>query len=53
MLDAGLPAVDIIDFDYPWWHTPEDTPDKVSGESLAEVSRVAAWVVYRSALARP
>lgn len=53
LLDAGLPAVDIIDFDYPWWHTPEDTPDKVSAESLAEVSRVAAWIVYRSALARP
>jgi Zn-dependent M28 family amino/carboxypeptidase len=34
-LRAGIPAVDIIDFDYPYWHTTEDTPDKVSPESLA------------------
>nr|HID14588.1 M28 family peptidase [Anaerolineae bacterium] len=25
----GIPAVDIIDFDYPYWHTTQDTPDKV------------------------
>jgi glutaminyl-peptide cyclotransferase len=33
-LEAGIPAIDIIDFDYPYWHTTEDTPDKVSAESL-------------------
>jgi len=53
LLDAGLPAVDIIDFDYDAWHTSRDLPDQVSAESLAEVSRVALWLVYRSALARP
>ncbi len=53
LLDAGLPTVDIIDFDYPAWHTHRDTPDQVSPQSLAEVSRVAAWLVYHSALARP
>ena len=53
LLDAGLPAVDIIDFDYPAWHTSRDLPDQVSAESLAEVSRVASWIVYKSALARP
>lgn len=53
LLDAGLPTVDIIDFDYPAWHTHRDTPDQVSPKSLAEVSRVAAWLVYHSALARP
>ena len=52
LLDAGLPCVDIIDFDYPAWHTPRDLPDQLSAESLAEVSRVAAWIVYRSALVR-
>ena len=31
---AEIPAVDIIDFDYPYWHTVEDTPDKISPESL-------------------
>jgi hypothetical protein len=44
--------VNVIDFDYPAWHTAADTPDKLSAESLAEVARVAAWLVYRSALAR-
>lgn len=52
LLDAGVPAVDVIDFDYPAWHTTADLPDQVSAESLAEVSRVAAWLVYRSPLAR-
>jgi hypothetical protein len=52
LLEAGIPAVDIIDFDYPAWHTHRDLPDRVSPESLAEVSRVAAWIVYRSALTR-
>jgi Zn-dependent M28 family amino/carboxypeptidase len=52
LLDAGLPTVDLIDFDYPSWHTSRDLPDQVSAESLAEVSRVAAWLVYQSALTR-
>ena len=33
-LNAGIPAVDIIDFDYPWWHTVGDTMDKVGADSL-------------------
>ena len=53
LLEAGLPAIDLIDFDYPAWHTSRDLPDQVSAESLAEVSRVAAWIVYESALAKP
>ncbi len=52
LLEQGLPAVDIIDFEYGAWHTRADLPDQVSPESLAEVSRVAAWIVYRSPLAR-
>lgn len=36
-LRAGIPAVDIIDFDYPYWHTTADTPDKVSAASLQAV----------------
>ena len=53
ILDAGVPAVDILDFDYPAWHTHRDLPDQVSPQSLAEVAGVAAWIVYRSPLARP
>lgn len=52
LLRAGLPAVDIIDFEYQAWHTSRDLPDQVSAESLAEVARVAAWLVYSSPLTR-
>jgi glutaminyl-peptide cyclotransferase len=52
LLDAGLPAVDILDFDYRAWHTHRDLPDQTSAASLAEVARVACWLVYRSPLAR-
>ncbi len=41
----GVPAVDIIDFDYPYWHTTQDTPDKVSSESLEAVGRtIEVWL---------
>jgi glutaminyl-peptide cyclotransferase len=39
-IQAGLPAIDLIDFDYPSWHTLGDTPDKCSAESLAGVGTV-------------
>ena len=38
--ELGIPAVDIIDFDYPYWHTTQDTADKVSPGSLERVGRV-------------
>jgi len=44
-IERGWPAADIIDFDYPYWHTPQDTADKVSAESLGQVGRtLAAWL---------
>ncbi len=44
-LNAGIPAVDIIDFDYTYYHTIEDTPDKVSADSLKAVGdTVRAWL---------
>jgi Zn-dependent M28 family amino/carboxypeptidase len=39
-LQRGIPSVDIIDLDYPYWHTTEDTLDKISPESLERVGRV-------------
>ena len=39
-LSAGVPAVDIIDLDYPAWHTPDDTLDNVSARSLQIVGDV-------------
>jgi Zn-dependent M28 family amino/carboxypeptidase len=39
-LAAGVPAVDLIDLDYPEWHTPGDTLDKTSAASLQAVGDV-------------
>lgn len=36
-LQKGIPAVDLIDFDYAYWHTTHDTADKVSPHSLQVV----------------
>ena len=48
-LEAGIPAVDLIDFDYPYWHTTQDTPDKVSAESLQAVGDTLwHWVVEKT-----
>jgi len=41
LLAAGIRAIDVIDFDYAYWHTSDDTPDKVSAESLQIVGDVA------------
>ncbi len=45
LLDAGIRAIDVIDFDYPHWHTTEDTVDKVSAQSLQIVGDVAVALV--------
>jgi glutaminyl-peptide cyclotransferase len=37
---AGVPSVDLIDLDYPAWHTAGDTLDKVSAGSLQIVGDV-------------
>jgi hypothetical protein len=39
-VEAGVPAVDIIDLEYPDWHQPTDTLDKVSADSLQVVGEV-------------
>ena len=39
-LKAGVPAVDIIDLDYPQWHTPQDTIDAISARSVQVVGDV-------------
>jgi len=39
-LRVGVPAALLIDFDYPPWHTAEDTLDKVSARSLEIVGSV-------------
>ena len=42
---AGIPAIDLIDFDYAYWHTLGDTADKCSPQSLKAVGDVMAKVV--------
>jgi glutaminyl-peptide cyclotransferase len=53
---AGIPTIDIIDFDYPrpgigapsYWHTELDIPENCSGESMAAV----VWVVHQWLIAQ-
>lgn len=43
--NVGIPTIDIIDFDYPYWHKADDLPENCSPQSLAEVGRVlSAWL---------
>jgi glutaminyl-peptide cyclotransferase len=42
---AGIHAIDVVDFDYPYWHTTDDTIDKVSAASLQVVGDVAVALV--------
>ena len=46
-LKEGVPAVDLIDFDYPAWHKDEDTLDKLSPKSLEIVGTVVVEVIHR------
>jgi len=45
--EIGIPVIDLIDFDFPPWHTAEDTLDKISAESLEIVGRVALYDVVQ------
>jgi glutaminyl-peptide cyclotransferase len=54
--EAGIPAVDLIDFTFGpgpapggYWHTPEDTLDKVCAESLDAVGEAALRALPRPA----
>ena len=41
--DIGIPTIDLIDFDYPPWHTAGDTLDKLSAQSLQVVGAVTLY----------
>jgi len=43
---AGIPMIDVIDFDYPFWHTLQDTVDKCSKDSLKAVGDVLYALAY-------
>jgi len=45
--EAGIPTINLISFDYKYWHTLEDTPDKCSSKSLEIVGNVLLNLLYR------
>ncbi|MCI0639445.1 MAG: M28 family peptidase [Gemmataceae bacterium] len=43
--EAGIPAIDIIDFDYPHWHKLSDTPANCAPEPMEQVAKVlCTWM---------
>ncbi|MDR3639655.1 MAG: M28 family peptidase [Isosphaeraceae bacterium] len=51
--NVGIPAIDIIDFDYRYWHTAQDLPEHCSGASLEQVGRVVgAWLTLSKSRSR-
>ena len=55
-LDLGYPAIDLIDFQYgsrpglnDYWHTPQDTLDKLSTDSLLVTGRIVTEMLNRLA----
>jgi len=44
--EVGIPTIDIVDFDYPAWHTLHDTPAACSPKSLDDVGHVLLQVIY-------
>jgi glutaminyl-peptide cyclotransferase len=48
-IKAGIPAIDIIDIDYPFWHTTQDTLDKVSAQSLKVIgTTLSAYILKQN-----
>ena len=47
-IQIGIPAVDIIDLNYPYWHTVDDTLDKISAESLDRVGDVVEMYLIQT-----
>lgn len=45
LIALGWKVIDIIDLDYVWHHTPQDTEDKISQETLQAVGDVAITVL--------
>jgi len=53
LLVGGIKCIDVIDFDYAYWHTLEDTVDKCSPRSLKIVGDVIARTIYSEPDAQP
>lgn len=47
-LEIGIPAIDIIDIDYTYYHTTQDTADKVTAQSLEAVGvTLLTWLMQQ------
>lgn len=46
-VSAGIPTIDIIDFDYKPWHTPGDTLEQISPQSLEISGRVTLQLIEK------
>jgi Zn-dependent M28 family amino/carboxypeptidase len=46
LINVGIECIDIIDFNYPYWHTLEDTPDKCSPQSLETIGKLLLELIY-------
>ena len=46
-VQRSIPAIDLIDFGYPHWHTPADSLDKVSAQSLDLVGETLVELLSR------
>jgi glutaminyl-peptide cyclotransferase len=44
---AGIPTIDLIDFDFPYWHTPKDRLSEISAESLGITGRVTLQLIEK------
>jgi Zn-dependent M28 family amino/carboxypeptidase len=47
-LEAGIPGIDVIDFDYGAWHSTHDDVTQVAAGSLGQVGRTVLRYVYTS-----
>ncbi len=46
LIERGIPTVDLIDFNYTFWHTVSDTPDRCSAASLGKIGQLVLNIIY-------
>jgi hypothetical protein len=50
LIEAGLPTANLVDFSYGpgnrYWHTPDDTPERLSAATLEMVGEVVVELIY-------
>ncbi len=49
-LQRGIPVIDLIDQDYPQWHTHADTPDRCDAGTLQQIGEVLVAILFDPAV---